>query len=115
MDNSEPTAEELELAKWWPSFRYRSDGEGGGGVEKQLFQHPDDVPEGAGWVDSPARVNDAPEKPKPAPAAPDGIQPPYEAHKFHVLRLELQRRTGKGPRPGTTKVQLVAMLEATDA
>ena len=117
MDDPELSAEEKELAKWWPAFRYRSDGEGG--VEKRIFQHPDEVPEAAGWVDSPARVDQAPEKPKPAPAAPDGdaagIQPPYEAHKFPVLRSELKRRTGKGPKVGTRKGKLAAMLEATDA
>lgn len=108
MTEPELSAEELELAKWWPSWRYR--GDGAGGVEKQLFQHPDDVPEGEGWTDSPAKCGDEPAPDNP----PDVLAPPYDQHKFHVLRLELQRRTGKGPRPGTTKVQLVAMLEATD-
>ena len=94
-----------------PTFRYRSDG--AGGIEKRLFDHPDDIPGGERWTDSPARVNCAPEASDISVAA-DGLSPPYDVHKFHKLRLELQRRTGKGTRPGTTKVQLVAMLKKLD-
>ena len=104
--------EETERAPW-PTFRYRRGADGG--LEKKLFQHPADVPEGEDWEDSPAKCRDEPVD-DPAPDnPPDVLAPPYEEHGFHKLRLELQRRTGKGPRPGTTKVDLIAMLEALDA
>lgn len=101
----------MEETEWVsiPTFMYRSDG--AGGVEKRLFDHPDEIPDGVGWTDSPANVGAE----NATPPDSVGIEPPYDIHKFHKLRSELKRRTGKGTRPGTTKVQLIAMLKDLDS
>lgn len=117
--------QEFEMApvrKSLPTFMYRlgEDGE----CEKRLFDHPDDIPASRRWVDSPARINDAPVR---APAAPVGkksagtegapapLTPPYDQHGFRELRAELKRRTGKGSKPGTSMEKLIELMEATDA
>ena len=38
----------------WPKWLYRKG-------EAQIFASPEDVPDGQGWVDSPALVEDTPE------------------------------------------------------
>lgn len=116
--------EAAPVRKSVPTFMYRlgEDGE----CEKQLFDHPEDIPAGRMWVDSPARINDAPVR---APAAPVGkksadaateeapapLAPPYNQHGFRELRAELKRRTGKGSKPGTSMEKLIELMEATDA
>ena len=116
--------EEFETApvrKPVPTFMYRlgEDGE----CEKRLFDHPGDIPNGQRWVDSPARINDAPER-APAPASapvaeqeetPASMAPPYNQYGFRELRTELKRRTGKGSKPGTSMEKLIELLEATAA
>lgn len=121
-----------------PRWGYRM-GENGE-IEKKLF----DTRLGAGWVDSPAKVNAAPEAaepappadptspadtdnttaPAPAPEAPtggpatdpgSGLTKPYDQHKARVLGAELKRRTGKGPKVGQKKTETVDMLNALDA
>lgn len=53
--------------KRWPAWRYHKSEEGK--LEKQIFTHPDDVPEG--WVDSPAKVDlGAPKVVKPVLKVP---------------------------------------------
>ena len=104
-----------------PTFGYRR-GEDGG-VEKDIFDG--EVPEG--WVDSPAKVDgamadgwdnsvdlerDAVVVEAPADSA---LSKPYEDHTFNVLRAEFKRRTGKGPNPGTNKLELIQMLKDLDA
>lgn len=73
---------------------------------------PDDVPEpDDGWdvvLDQPAT------DPQPATIPAEGLSPPYDQYGFTDLRAELKRRTGKGPRYGSTTLDIVAMLEATD-
>ena len=44
----------------WPAWRFRKG-------EARIFASPDDVPEGEGWVDSPALVTDEPEIIEDAP------------------------------------------------
>ena len=46
-----------------PTWMYRSGPFGR--IESHQFPHPDDIPEGAGWVDSPARVKSGNGKKKP--------------------------------------------------
>lgn len=91
-----------------PTWMYRARN---GGIEDRLFEHPDDIPEGEGWRDTPAAFKDGHAA---VNGEAEGLAAPYGRHGFHKLRLELQRRTGKGPRPGTKKTELIAMLEATD-
>jgi hypothetical protein len=106
---------EYETPQW--GYRRGKDG----GVEKDLFDGT--LPKG--WFDSPARVDgaddDKPSDPEPvnAPEPADNrieaVTPPYDdRYGFHHLRLEMQRRTGKGPVPGTTRVDLIKALEALD-
>ena len=114
--------EQAPVRKSMPTFMYRlgEDGE----CEKQLFDHPDDIPAGRRWVDSPARINDAPERPPAAAAAtaasdatddaPAPLAPPYSQHGFRELRAELKRRTGKGSKPGTSMEKLIELMDATD-
>ncbi len=49
-----------------PTWMYRAGADGA--VERRLFGHPDAVPAGEGWADSPAAVShpesDAPARPK---------------------------------------------------
>ena len=39
---------------------------------------------------------------------------PYEDHKFNVLKTELKRRTGKGPKAGTSKAAVIGRLKDLD-
>ena len=52
--------------KTW-RYRYRP----GAKPERKLFNHPDDVPEGEGWVDSPALCEEPPEPVAPVNLGPD--------------------------------------------
>lgn len=57
--------------KTW-RYRYRA----GPKPERKLFNHPDDVPEGAGWVDSPAMCQGPPpERTAPRPVEPVANEP----------------------------------------
>jgi hypothetical protein len=58
--------------------RYRRDSEGE--VERKIFDHPDLIPDGEGWVDTPAKLK-AEEKPaaKKAPAKRRSKQPVEKA------------------------------------
>ena len=42
------------MVVYWPSWRYRAGADGL--LEGQIFEQADHVPEGKGWVDSPALV-----------------------------------------------------------
>jgi hypothetical protein len=108
-----------------PTFGYRrgEDGE----IEKDIF---DGEPLPAGWVGSPAEVDEvagvvslsfstksAPVLPGAAPVEDDArsLFKPYEDHKFNALKSEYKRRTGKGAKTGTNKVTLIQMLADLDA
>ncbi|MDJ0611864.1 MAG: hypothetical protein QNJ67_23025 [Kiloniellales bacterium] len=49
-----------------PTWMYRAGADGA--VERRLFGHPDEVPAGEGWADSPAAAAARPEPEAPAPA-----------------------------------------------
>lgn len=40
------------------TYMYRKDANGE--LEAKIFKHPDDIPTGEGWVNSPTRINDIP-------------------------------------------------------
>lgn len=102
-----------------PTFGYRKGADGE--IEKDIFDGV--LPKG--WVDSPAKVgkrkkaeaakeateDDASES-TPDPA--EGLEPPYDQYTFHQLRAELKRRTGMGPKIGTTTAGVIAALVAWD-
>jgi hypothetical protein len=72
-------------------FRYRLG-------EKRIFLNPESVPEGEGWVDSPAKVRAAPEKaPEASPVEvcdpPVAKSPPEKA-----LTSEAPKRSSRKPR-----------------
>jgi len=107
-----------------PTFGYRrgEDGE----IEKDIF---DGEPLPAGWVDSPAEVDEvagvvslsfsaksAPVVPGAAPVKDDArsLFKPYEDHAFHVLRAEFKRRTGKVAANTTSKPDYIRLLQALD-
>jgi len=107
-----------------PTFGYRR-GEDGL-IEKDIF---DGEPLPAGWVDSPAKVDEVagvvslsfsakstPVLPGAAPVKDDArsLFKPYEDHKFNALKSELKRRTGTGPKAGTNKVAVIEMLTDLD-
>jgi hypothetical protein len=99
-----------------PCYGYRRAADGT--IEKDLF----DGVRPEGWADSPAAVGEAPTwKRPPAKEASDTdgteatMLPPYGHYGFKELRAEIKRRAGKGPVPGTTTKQMIAMLEALDA
>lgn len=58
--------------------RYRLDEQGE--EERKIFDHPDLIPDGEGWVDTPAKLKDA-EKPaaKKAPTKPRTKKPAEKA------------------------------------
>lgn len=108
-----------------PTFGYRrgEDGE----IEKDIFDGY--VP--AGWVDSPAKVDEIVEEPmerevekvpghineeghieRGAPPAND-LAPPYEDHSFNALRAEVVRRGQKWQRTEGKKA-LIARLYFDD-
>ncbi len=107
-----------------PTFGYRrgEDGE----IEKDIF---DGEPLPAGWVDSPAKVDEAagvaslsfftksaPVVPGAAPVKDDArsLFKPYEDHPFNVLRAEFKRRTGKVAAKTTSKPDYIRLLQALD-
>ena len=88
---------------------------GPGGCEKRWLGDNAETPDG--WHDTIADALGAYIAPaktkKPAPPTSNAaIDPPYADHAMGTLSAELKRRTGKGSRPGTKKVDLIATLEA---
>ena len=69
-----------------PTWMYR---EG----ESRLFQHPDDVPAGEGWVDSPVKVGKQQQAPTPPSEAP--VEAPVEATEAPIPP---RRRRGRPPK-----------------
>ena len=49
-----------------PTWMYRTGADGA--AERRLFGHPDEVPAGEGWADSPAAAEARPDSNAPAPA-----------------------------------------------
>ena len=101
-----------------PTFGYRrgEDGE----IEKDIF---DGEPLPAGWVDSPAKIDEAVNFSTPTPESPPETEPtlglapgaPYEKYAFNVLRAEFKRRTGKAEAATTKKQGYIALLRELDA
>lgn len=95
--------EEIPRREPEPCWRYRSDGEGG--IEKQLFQHPDNVPGGQGWKDSPAYFKDAPASVHAETGALSGMG-------WKDLRAAYKEKFGKGVGPGMTREDVLERLQA---
>ncbi len=104
-----------------PTFGYRRGGDGE--IEKDIF---DGEPLPAGWVDSPAMVDEVRAAvtttlpvslvvvPIPVPPPEGGSGPSYEDRKFHDLRAELIRRGKKWDR-GDNKAAVIGRLKNLDA
>ena len=100
-----------EAREPYPSWRYRGDGDGG--IEKRLFEHPDDAPAGEGWVDSPAYVKSDTAPPERQIEAPGGETiSKYADMGWKELRAEYKKRMGKGPRPSMKADDLIRELTA---
>lgn len=93
-----------------PRWGYRRglDGE----IEKDLFDGF--LP--SGWADSPAKVDSplvaatpGPNRSPPAPEVPPGDT--VEDMSIAELNRELKALTGKGARPGTSKTEILELLE----
>lgn len=109
-----------------PTWRYRASKDSE--FEKRLFDHPDDVPDGEGWVDSPANIGSAPPAParleaeepeatetEPEPATTSAVNTPKAALRelgWNDLRAEYRRVFGKGVRAGMSRDTVIAELEA---
>ncbi len=66
--------------------------------ESRVFLNPESVPEGEGWVDSPAKVRPVPEKPQIAPLVAISTPEVHPEPPAQTLTSESPRRSGRKSR-----------------
>lgn len=89
-----------------------------GKVESKIFDHPDDIPAAAGWVDSPAKCNDADPPPRVEAARPtlvvDDSVYPEDADPDGVSMKDLRARyaevSGRKVPVGVKKTDVQQMI-----